>query len=312
MTSATAVALAVLGSACGGDDSGGGDTDANAANEAIVAVLRDNGAPDDVVVCFAQQLSDFDAADIEAYFAAEGTADAPDGMLEAFERAAAECGNDEPSSSESDEPSTDGSSTTRAPGLVAIPGQEEIGTPFDDPIPFDVEPPTTFGTVTFGCSPAFAGHTDLPVRIADCTQVASALGEFVVVVATLDGSDGVSTMETWLACSSDAGGYVPVIRWVGPVVGLTPMVDDTVGAGFVVSMSDPEGIPYHLVLRYENAASACPTSTVEGPAQSGTGPIETAGGLYVPTLDAAGEPSGVCYRPEGDHWARGDASGSTC
>ncbi len=311
MTVAVA-ALALLGGSCGGDAGGSGDADTSAGNEAIVEVLRDNGAPADVVACFAERLSDFDAADIEAYFAAESAADAPDGMIEAFESAAAECGTDESPAPESDEPSAGGSSTVRAPGIVAIPGQEEIGTPFDEPIPFDVEPPTSLGTSTFGCSTAFAGHTGLPVRIADCTQVASALGDFVVVVATLDGADGAAAMETWLACSSDVGGYVPVLRWVGPVVGLTPMEDATIGAGFVVSISDPGGIPYHLVLRYENAASACPTSTVEGPAQSGTGPTETAGGLYVPRLDSAGQPSGICYRPEGDHWVRGDASGSTC
>ena len=59
--------LALVGTACGGDDGGGGGVDRDAAREELVALISEDGMPEELVNCLVDAALDtFSDADLES------------------------------------------------------------------------------------------------------------------------------------------------------------------------------------------------------------------------------------------------------
>jgi len=83
-------ALALVLSACGSDGSTEA-SDGGADREAVLEWMMDQGETQESAECFAEQLSDYTAADFDAFDAAESEDDVPQGMAEDVLAAAGQC-----------------------------------------------------------------------------------------------------------------------------------------------------------------------------------------------------------------------------
>ncbi len=310
MRRALMIVALVAGMASCGDD--GGSSSSSDSNGEIEKLLLANGAPDGEAACFAEELDGYSLADLEKFFAAGGAEDADTGIMAAFTTAAEKCSESNTAGSSADDAgadsdssgSSDSATVGDAPAAVPLPGNVVAGTPVDDSFALDAAPSAGFGTVNSSCTQSFVAASGLDSSAAECIHVTSALSDWVAVVATVGTSN-----EVWMACSDDAGQYTFGLRWAGTVQGITPMDDATIGSGLVVSMVDDAQVVYHLVIWDQYEGSLCPTSTVEFPGTVGTGPMPTAGGVYLSLNDGD---KGICYRPIDGAWTRGSAEGATC
>ena len=81
--------LALVGTACGGDDGGGGGVDRDAAREELVALISEDGMPEELVNCLVDAALDtFSDADLESVI--DG-GDPSQEAEEAFTEKAMEC-----------------------------------------------------------------------------------------------------------------------------------------------------------------------------------------------------------------------------
>lgn len=87
----TCAALGLLVGACGGSSDSAVPADDGADRQAVVDWMLGEGETQESAECFADELTQYTAADFDAFESAESEADIPDGMAEDVFAAASKC-----------------------------------------------------------------------------------------------------------------------------------------------------------------------------------------------------------------------------